>query len=439
MSEIIKPSILPGFMELLPSKQRSFDRLKQIIEDNFKTFGYVNLDTPLIEKEEILLSKGGGETAKQIYRIEHDRTPQALRFDLTVSLARYVAMHAHELAFPFRRYQIDKVYRGERNQKGRYREFYQCDIDIIGQESLSLINDAEVPLVIYNIFQDIGFEKMTFHINNRRLLNGFFDAIGISEREETLRTIDKLQKIGMENTQNELKDLALSDEQISRVFDFIAVDLTNYEVIEKIQAMDLDHDEFEQGRDELIDVYKYMIRFGIPEDNIKLNLSITRGLDYYTGTVYETFLNGYESIGSVCSGGRYDDLASNFTKQKFPGIGVSIGLTRLFYQLDQIGLLQEEEKGYVDVLAIPMGDEDMTYAFDLVTDLREAGINSQVYFELGRLKKKFTYADKVDALYALVIGGTERENNQVSVRNLKSGDQDLINKDELVEFIRGRL
>lgn len=438
MADIVQPSILPGFLELLPEDQKNFDRLKDIIEGKFKKYGFVNLDTALIEKEAILLSKGGGETSKQIYRIDKESTPQALRFDLTVSLARYIAMNSHNLAFPFRRYQIGKVYRGERNQKGRFREFYQCDIDIVGQEKLSLVNDAEIPLVIYEIFRDIGFEEMTFHINNRRLLNGYFEAIGIVNREETLRIIDKILKIGPEKTAEELEKIGLNEGEIEKIFFLIKETRSNEETLKKLSDLEIDTEEFILGRDELIKVYDYMKAFGIPDDNIKIDLSITRGLDYYTGTVYETFLNGHESIGSVCSGGRYDDLANNFTKQKFPGIGVSIGLSRLYYQLNEIGFFKDINQGYVEVIAIPMAEDDIVYSFDLVKRLRDAGISSQVYFENAKIKKKFSYADKVDARYAIVVGSNEREEGKLSFRDLKTGDQDLINNDDLLEFIRNK-
>lgn len=434
MSDIVQPSILPGFMELLPEDQKSFDRLKNIIEDNFIKYGFVNLDTPLIEKEEILLSKGGGETSKQIYRIDKESKPQALRFDLTVSLARYVAMNAHNLAFPFRRYQIGKVYRGERNQKGRYREFYQCDIDIVGQDKLSLYNDAEIPLVIYKIFSEIGFDELTFHINNRRLLNGYFDAIGVNDKEGVLRTIDKLQKIGREKTVYELFDLGLDESQIDKIFYLISDEKDDS--IVKLNSIEVDYEEFLIGRKELLNVYQYMLDFGIPKDKIKIDFSITRGLDYYTGTVYETFLNGYESIGSVCSGGRYDDLANNFTKSHHPGIGVSIGLSRLYYQLKEAGLLEETKSGYVDVIALPMTFNDINYCYSIVEELRKESIISQVYFEDAKLKKKFSYADKINAKYAIVVGEDERSRGMLSLRNLKTGQQDLIDKKEIINLIK---
>lgn len=434
MSDIVQPSILPGFMELLPEDQKSFDRLKNIIEDNFIKYGFVNLDTPLIEKEEILLSKGGGETSKQIYRIDKVSKPQALRFDLTVSLARYVAMNAHNLAFPFRRYQIGKVYRGERNQKGRYREFYQCDIDIVGQDKLSLYNDAEIPLVIYKIFSEIGFDELTFHINNRRLLNGYFEAIGVNDKEGVLRTIDKLQKIGREKTIYELSNLGLDESQIDKIFYLISDEKDDS--IVKLNSIEVDYEEFLIGRKELLNVYQYMLDFGIPKDKIKIDFSITRGLDYYTGTVYETFLNGYESIGSVCSGGRYDDLANNFTKSHHPGIGVSIGLSRLYYQLKEAGLLEETKRGYVDVIALPMTFNDINYCYSIVEELRKESIISQVYFEDAKLKKKFSYADKINAKYAIVVGEDERSRGMLSLRNLKTGQQDLIDKKEIINLIK---
>ena len=436
MANIVNPSILPGFMELLPKDQKSFDRLRNIIENNFIKYGFVNLDTPVIEKQDILLSKGGGETSKQIYRIDKESTAQALRFDLTVSLARYIAMHGHELAFPFRRYQIGKVYRGERNQKGRFREFYQCDIDIIGQEKLSIVNDAEIPLVIYKIFKEIGFEAMVFHVNNRRLLNGYFDSIGIDDKEVVLRTIDKILKIGKDNTIKELKEAGLDDGQIEKVFLLIEGNDNNEAVLEMLNNLEIEDQEFVQGRQDLITVYDYMIKFGIPIENIKLDLSVTRGLDYYTGTVFETFLTGYESIGSVCSGGRYDDLANNFTKQKYPGIGLSIGLTRLYYQLNEIGLLKSDQNSYIDIVALPMSDDDIAYSFDLVEILRQANIPSQVYFEKGKVKKKFSYADKVNAKFALVIGEDERNNNKVTVKNFNTGDQETIDKNDLLQFLK---
>lgn len=434
---IVNPSILPGFIELLPEEQKLFDSMKNTIEKNFIKYGFVNLDTPVIEKQEILLSKGGGETSKQIYRIDKESTPQALRFDLTVSLARYVAMHAHELTFPFRRYQIGKVYRGERNQKGRFREFYQCDIDIIGNEKLSLMNDAEIPAIIYNIFNDIGFSEITFHINNRKLLNGFFESIGIENYEICLRAIDKILKIGKDNVANELLKEGIKEDQIEQIFNFIEP-LSNVEILKRLEATRRESLIFREGIKELKDVYDYMQKFGIKEENIKIDLSITRGLDYYTGTVFETFLNGYESIGSVCSGGRYEDLASNFTKQKFPGIGLSIGLSRLFYQLNEAGLLGKQISDVKNnVVVIPMSDEEHDFAIEVVGELRKSNIPSLVYFEGGKMKKKFQYADKSNCKFVVIVGEEEKRERKVSVKNLETGNQETVKIEQLLDYIGG--
>ncbi|MDO4605213.1 MAG: histidine--tRNA ligase [Helcococcus sp.] len=435
---IINPSILPGFLELLPKDQKVFDEMKYIIEKNFIKYGFVNIDTPLIEKEDILLSKGGGETSKQIYRIDKESTKQALRFDLTVSLARYISMYSHNLNFPFRRYQIGKVYRGERNQKGRYREFYQCDIDIVGNEKLSIINDGEIPSVIYNIFKELGFKDILFRINNRKLLQGFLESIQIDKFEEVLRTIDKIEKIGKDKTIEELSKIGISNEDIDKILEFIHSENTNEETIQKLNKIEIYNEIFIEGRDELIKVYEYMQAFGIPKENIKLDLTITRGLDYYTGTVYETFLKGYESIGAICSGGRYDDLANNFTKQKYPGVGLSIGLTRLYYQLNEANLLNLNEEKQESIIVIPMDEDVVDYSIDVVNDLRNNGIISQIYLEKGKVKKKFSYADNIGAKKAVIIGGNEKENQEVSIKDFISGKQETIKKECLINFLEER-
>ena len=435
---IINPSILPGFLELLPKDQKVFDEMKNIIEKNFIKYGFVNIDTPLIEKEEILLSKGGGETSKQIYRIDKESTKQALRFDLTVSLARYISMYSHDLSFPFKRYQIGKVYRGERNQKGRYREFYQCDIDIVGKDNLSIINDGEIPSVIYNIFKEFGFKDILFRINNRKLLQGFLESIQIEKFEEVLRTIDKIEKIGRDKTIEELSKLEITSEDIDKILEFIHTENTNEDTIEKINKLNIENEIFLEGRKELIEVYEYMQAFEIPNENIKIDLTITRGLDYYTGTVYETFLKGYESIGSVCSGGRYDNLANNFTKQKFPGVGLSIGLTRLYYQLNEANLLNIEEEKEKSIIVIPMDEDVIDYGIDIVNDLRKHKITSQIYLEKGKVKKKFSYADNIGADLAIIVGGNEKENQEVSIKDFISGNQETIERKSLINFLEER-
>lgn len=432
---LVNPSILPGFMELLPEEQKVFNRIKNTIENNFIKYGFINIDTPLIEKEEILLSKGGGETSKQIYRIDKEKTPQALRFDLTVSLARYVSMHFNELVFPFKRYQIGKVYRGERNQKGRYREFYQCDIDIVGNNSLSIYNDAQMPLVIYKIFEDLGFKDITFKTNNRKLLNGFLQSINVEDSEGVLRTIDKLAKIGKEKTFIELEKLDINKYSIEKIFDFIEEEKNNEETLSKLDSLNIDNELFVEGLGELKEVYKFMKLFGIPEENIKLDLTITRGLDYYTGTVFETFLDEYENIGSVCSGGRYDDLANNFTNNKYPGVGLSIGLTRLFYQFNEVGLLDEEKEIDDTIVVIPMNDDVLDYSIKVVNKLRENNIKSDIYLESGKMKKKFTYADRKNVNFGIIIGETEKESNQIAVRDFITGNQELVDFDDMIVYL----
>lgn len=426
---IVKPSTIAGIMELLPEDQLAFDKMKNIIEETYKKFQFLPIDTPVIEKNEVLFAKGGGETEKQIYEIASETRDMSLRFDLTVPLARYVAEHFAELNFPFKRYHIAKVYRGEKNQKGRYREFYQCDIDIIGHNKLAIANDAIPPRVIYEIFNKLDTPDVTFRINNRKLLNGFLNALNISNTTDILRLIDKKDKIGMDKTKVELLDL-VDSEKADKILAFIGSDLTNEELLQKLENI-VSNDLYNEGLYELKTVYSYMIHFGIPDTNIKIDPSITRGLDYYTGTVYETFINGYEQIGSVSSGGRYEKLAENFSKQALPGVGMSIGLTRLFYQLKEIGLIDKNESRLTDILIIPMSDEENFYAIDIFNKLLKKGIGADIYLENGKLKKKFSYADKVGVKYAYIIGQSEREEKKVSIRNMETGEQEEVDFDSL--------
>lgn len=426
---IVKPSTIAGIMELLPEDQLAFDKMKNIIEETYKKFQFLPIDTPVIEKNEVLFAKGGGETEKQIYEIASETRDMSLRFDLTVPLARFVAEHFADLNFPFKRYHIAKVYRGERNQKGRYREFYQCDIDIIGHNKLAIANDAIPPRVIYEIFNKLDTPDVTFRINNRKLLNGFLNALNISDTTDILRLIDKKDKIGMDKTKDELLDL-VDSEKADKILAFIGSDLTNEELLQKLENI-VSNDLYNEGLYELKTVYSYMIHFGIPDTNIKIDPSITRGLDYYTGTVYETFINGYEQIGSVSSGGRYEKLAENFSKQALPGVGMSIGLTRLFYQLKEIGLIDKNESRLTDILIIPMSDEENFYAIDIFNKLLKKGIGADIYLENGKLKKKFSYADKVGVKYAYIIGQSEREEKKVSIRNMETGEQEEVDFDSL--------
>lgn len=427
--DIIKPSTIAGVMELLPEDQAVFDRMKNTIEDTFKDYGFLAIDTPVIEKNEILFAKGGGETEKQIFEIASDSKDMSLRFDLTVPLARYVSEHLSDLNFPFKRYQIGKVYRGERNQKGRYKEFYQADIDIIGHNDLAIYNDALLARVIFEAFNRINFPNITFHINNRKLLNGFFKSLEIEDSTEVLRTIDKKDKIGIDKTKALLTEI-IGEDKANKTLEFINADNQNTEILDNLAGF-ADNDLFKEGLEELKTLYDYMIKFGIDDKNIKIDLAITRGLDYYTSTVYETFINGYESIGSVCSGGRYENLASNFTKQNLPGVGMSIGLTRLFYQLQELGLVEEEKSSKIDFLILPMDKEYHFYAIDVLHKLKDQGKKADIFLEDGKFKKKINYADKINAKYAVIIGEEEASQNQVSIKNMETGEQFNKNIEEL--------
>lgn len=434
-NQIVKPSILPGFMELLPADQIAFNKMMDTIRSNYEKFGFLPIDTPVIEKSEVLLAKGGGETEKQIYRFNKGDSDLSLRFDMTVPLARYVAEHMASLTFPFRRYAIGKVYRGERNQKGRFREFYQCDIDIIGSGKLSVINDAEIPSVIYSIFKDFGLGSFTIHINNRKVLNGFFDSLGISDKAEVLRIIDKIDKIGVDAVKEELGKVCEDKAAIDKIIEFISIKGSNEEILEALNKLSIENDSFKEGLDELTKVVRYIGIFGVPEKNYTIDLKIARGLDYYTGTVYETLLDDYPGIGSVCSGGRYDNLAEYYTTQKLPGVGISIGLTRLFYQLREAGILKEStETTLTKVLIVPM-DENVEYSLGVAKKLREHNIISEVYSEDAKLAKKFTYANKLGIPYVIVIGEDEIKENLLTLKDMKTGEQRKLALEELVNFI----
>lgn len=435
--EIVKPSILPGFMELLPSDQILFNQMMDTIKSNYERFGFLPIDTPIIEKSEVLLAKGGGETEKQIYRFEKGDTDLSLRFDLTVPLARYVSQHFSELNFPFKRYQIGKVYRGERNQKGRFREFYQCDIDIIGNQKLDIINDAEIPSIIYSTFKELGLDSFTIKINNRKILNGFFDHLKLANSTEVLRTIDKMDKMGLKGVSEELSKIGLDDNTIDKIIEFIQIEGTNNEIIHSLEELNIDNETFVLGLEELGNVVKYIKYFGVPEDNIKVDLTIARGLDYYTGTVYETFLDEYPGIGSICSGGRYDDLAGYYTKQKLPGVGICIGLTRLFYQLKEANMIKRERNNLTEVLIIPMEDY-VGEGIKIGNILRSHDINTQIYLEGGKVGKKFNYADKLDISYVIIIGSEEVKNKKVTIRNMETGEQVMYSIDEAIEIIKSK-
>ncbi len=424
---ITEPRTLPGFMELLPNEQILFEQMKQKIEKVYQRFGFLPLDTPILELSEILLAKAGGETEKQIYRFEKGDTDISMRFDLTVPLAKYVAKNYGNLSFPFRRYQIGKVYRGEKAQKGRFREFYQCDIDIIGDGELGIINDAEIPSVIYQLIKELGFDDFTIRINNRKILNGLFEEIEQKENSVAImRIIDKIDKIGKEAVKEELQTLGVAEKSIDQIINFITITGTNDEKLQSLQNLGIANEMFKTGLAELTEVVKYIRVFGVPDTNFSVDLTIARGLDYYTGTVYETFLNNYRELGSVCSGGRYENLAEYYTDKKLPGVGISIGLTRLFYKLNELELIKAEKHSMADILIVPM-TENMDKPIELASSLRKLDINTEVYLNDKKLKAKMKYADKLKIPYVLVIGDDEITNNQVRVKNMETGEETQVN------------
>lgn len=432
MSQIVKPSTLPGFMELLPQEQILFNEMMDKIRKNFENHGFLPINTPNIEKSEVLLAKGGGETEKQIYRFQKGDTDMSLRFDLTVPLARYTVEHFNELSFPFRRYHIGKVYRGEKAQKGRFREFYQCDIDTIGNEKLDISNDAEFPVVIYHTFKDLGFDNFTIKLNNRKILNGFFASLDIDDLTSVLRAVDKFDKIGRENVIKELVENGVSQEVAEKILDFIAIEGSNDEIFAQLHDLKIENPVFNEGLKELETVISYIKDYDIPEANYNVDLKIARGLDYYTATVYETLLNDYPKLGSVCSGGRYENLASYYTDKKLPGVGLSIGLSRLFYQLNEAKIINAEKKSLIDLIVIPM-DGFLEEGIKLISKLRNKGVKCIVYTEEAKLKKKFKYADSLDIPYTIVLGENEVKSGKYTLKNMKTGDQDLFELDQIVE------
>ncbi len=420
---IVEPSVLAGFIELLPKEQMMFTRMQDTIKQTFESYGFIPLDTPVLEKSEVLLAKSGGDTAKQVYRFTKGDTDMAMRFDLTVPLARYVAQHYGELVFPFRRYHIGKVYRGERPQKGRFREFYQCDIDIIGNGSLGIINDAEIVSIINSTFEALNIGEFTVMINNRKLLNGFFESWGVTDTVEVLRIVDKLDKIGEDAVRKELLNLGTKEAAVDAILTLTSLGGSYEDILARLKALEIDNELFQTGLNELDAVCAQMKAFGIPEGRFTINLKIARGLDYYTGTVYETYLKDYPELGSICSGGRYDELASNYTKQSLPGVGISIGLSRLFYQLCQAGIVDMGGRMTPsEILFIPM-QGTMGYALSKAAEFRRAGIPCETYMNEGKMGKKFGYADKLGIPYAAVIGEDEMTRDTLTMKNMATGEQ----------------
>ncbi len=427
-------------MELLPRQQILMESIMQTLRDTYSLYGFTPLDTPLIEASEVLLAKGGGETEKQIYQFTKGDSDLSLRFDLTVPLAKYVALHYGELAFPFRRYQIGKVYRGERAQRGRFREFYQADIDMIGDGKLDVSNEAEMPAIIYQVFNRLGLRRFQVRVNNRKILNGFYEMLGLSKQAgDVMRTVDKLEKIGADKVKGLLMELGVPEEKAGEILGFIGITGSNEQVLEALEAYRGRNELFDLGLDELKTVVKYLGGFGVPEENFAVDLTIARGLDYYTGTVYETFMVEHPEIGSICSGGRYDNLAEYYTDKILPGVGISIGLTRLFFILNEQGLLNgERNTAPADVLLLPMV-EDLSPAVELATRFRNAGVRVQLYGEQKKFKAKMNYADKIGVPFVVFLGEDEIREGVVACKDMKSGEQTKLGFEETLARVRDGL
>ena len=439
--DIIKPRTLSGFMELLPGKQIRFEKMLEILRTTYASYGFAPLDTPVIEDAQILLAKGGGETEKQIYRFTKGDSDLALRFDLTVPLAKYVALHYNELAFPFRRFQISKVYRGERAQRGRFREFYQADIDIIGDGKLDILNEAEIPAIIYKVFRGFGLSRFQIRVNNRKILNGFYAMLGLSEKSgDIMRTVDKLDKIGADKVKRILlEDCGLTDDQADEILRFIAITGSNAQVLSALEGYAGRNEMFDQGLSELRAVTVNLAAFGVPEANFAVDLTIARGLDYYTGTVYETTLLDHPEIGSVCSGGRYDNLAGYYIDKALPGVGISIGLTRLFYVLDEQGLLNPAlPSAPADALVLPMTDSPAA-AIALAETIRSAGLRVQLYGEQKKFKQKMAYANKLEVPFVVLLGEDEIAEGVCSVKNMATGEQVKLSPADAAAYIKNAL
>ena len=438
----VQPRTLSGFMELLPPQQAQFERMAAILRETYSLYGFTPLDTPLIESSEVLLAKGGGETEKQIYRFMKGDTDLSLRFDLTVPLAKYVAQNYGQLTFPFRRFQIGKVYRGERAQRGRFREFYQADIDVIGDGKLDISNEAEIPAIIYQAFSKMGLRRFQIRVNNRKILNGFYAMLGLTDKSgDIMRTVDKLDKIGGEKVAALLtgEDIGLTQDQADEILKFIAIKGCNGEVLAALEGYRGRHALFDTGLDELRTVTKYLAAFGVPESHFAVDLTIARGLDYYTGTVYETTMLDHPEIGSICSGGRYDNLAEYYTDKQLPGVGISIGLTRLFFVLEDQGYLNQDlNTAPADVLILPM-TEDLSPAISLATTLRDAGIRTQIHGEQKKFKQKISYADKLAIPSVVFLGEDEIRAGVAAVKDLRTGEQVKLPSVEAVAHIQSGL
>lgn len=430
----VQPRIPSGFVEYLPDEQIEFNRLLGIIRDTYEKYGFSPIDTPDMELSEVLLAKEAGETAKQIYRFEHGRNDLSLRFDLTVPLARYAAQHEGQLVFPFRRYHIGKVHRAERAQAGRFREFYQCDIDVIG--SNSPVIDAEFPAIISEIFERFDFGEFTIRLNDRRVLNGFFESIGLaSVSREVLRIIDKMEKITRTELMEELKAASLNDDQVTSVLGFTGITGDNDEVLAQLRQLKPASPQLDEGIAKLTELISALRAMDVPESRFKIDLKIARGLDYYTGTVYETVLKEHPEVGSVCSGGRYDDLAGHYTDTSLSGVGISIGLSRLFYKLRESGIIVPKAQTPASTVVMPIDEAQITASVAAAALLRKAGVATMLYTELNNVKKKMRYADRMGFRYVVLIGEQEVEAGTVTVKNMKTGASITISLSELADYV----
>lgn len=434
---LVKPRILPGFMELMPEDQILFNNMLETIRKTYESFGFLPLDTPVIEHSEVLLAKAGGETEKQIYRFNKGDNDLSLRFDLTVPLARFVAMHKDELPFPFKRYQIGKVYRGERPQRGRFREFYQCDIDVIGSDTLDITYDAEIPAIIYSLFKKLNLGDFYIRCNNRKILNGFLSTVDTGyDNSYILRIIDKYDKIGRDEIIKLFNEMNISESNINKIMNFIELEGSNIEKINSLRKLNIDNPEFNEGINDMETVINNVYEFGINEENFMFDLKITRGLDYYTGTVYETFIKDNMSLGSVCSGGRYDNLAGYYTDAKLPGVGISIGLTRLFYQLKESEIIKSNSKSTARILVIPMSENERSFAIKASNEIRNNDINTELCNMSSSFKSKMKYANRLSIPYVAIIGSDEVNQNKVMLKNMETGEQNLLSISEVIERIK---
>lgn len=431
----VTPKIMSGFMELLPEDQILFNEIVDKIRQSYEKFGFLPIDTPILESSEVLLAKAGGETEKQIYRFKKGENDISLRFDLTVPFARYVSMRYNDLVFPFKRYQIGKVYRGERPQKGRYREFYQCDVDVIG-ENISVMYDAEMIEVIYNTFKELDFGKFKVRINNRKLLNGLFTYLNLESKSvEVLRIIDKLEKIGKNEVKNELEKISIFEDKIDKILEFVNIKGTNDEIISLLEGLNIENETFNKGLEEVKQVLD-MVKISVPEDYYVIDLTIARGLDYYTGTIYETTLNDYPGLGSICSGGRYDNLTDYYIDKPLSGVGISIGLTRLFYQLKEAKIISSSSKTLTKVLVIPFQKENLIYAKEVASYLRDENIICDVYYEDKNLKQKLKYANRLGIPYVCILGEDEEKQGLVTIKNMETGMQNRVKLNEITREIK---